>query len=237
MDFKSLSTAHYIFYFESASLAEQEISAIAEEQEHCFDRICNVLDVKYPGRITYYLLDSAEKVGVLFGVDEPINGFAVLGESKIYATYNQDIRCIGCHEDVHLISSVINIPKSDFLLEGLAMYFDETWWSISNEIWACYYKKKHCALSIQDMILNKDFYACDCMVTYPCAGAFIKFLINHYGMNSFIALYRYQGEDFDVAFESVYGLPLAEIEDVFWNEMLHIDFDISEIENALKDET
>ena len=51
MDFKSFSTAHYTFHYESGSLAEQEIAAIAAEQEQCFDRICTALGVSYSIKI------------------------------------------------------------------------------------------------------------------------------------------------------------------------------------------
>lgn len=117
---------HYIFYFKPDSLAEKEIDLIVREQEQCYHKICSTLGVAYPDRIAYYLLDSSEKVGTLFGDWGPINAFAALGENKIYATYNAEVKCTGCHEDTHLISSLLGVPPSEFLLEGLAMYFDET---------------------------------------------------------------------------------------------------------------
>ena len=97
-------------------------------------------------------MDSPEKVGILFGGNDPINAFAVLGENKIYAVYNPDVKCIGFHEDTHLISATLGIPQSEFLLEGLAMFFDKTWWGLQNERWACYYKTKSQDISIKSML-------------------------------------------------------------------------------------
>lgn len=142
------STPHYDFYFAEGSLADQNINSISKEQEECFNKICNKLKIDFSEKIEYYLLESPEEVGVIYGDNEPINGFAVWGENKIYAVYNENIKCIGPHEDTHLISFKINAPKSYFLVEGLAMYFDEKWWGIDNEAWTSYYKEKDREISI-----------------------------------------------------------------------------------------
>ena len=231
-----LESKHYIFYFEPGSLAEQEIELIAQEQEQCYDKICSTLGISYPDKIAYYLLDSAERVGALFGDWGPINAFAALGENKIFAVYNTDVKCTGCHEDTHLISSLLNVPQSEFLMEGLAMYFDETWWGLKNETWARYYKMTSGAdLSVKTMLENKDFYAYDCMISYPVAGAFVKHLIDRYGMDRFLALYQYKGSDYAAALASIYQLSLAEIEKDFWQALEAVEIDLAKINAALSE--
>ena len=182
-------TEHYIFTYKEMSLAEKDIKLIAKEQEKCFERICSVLKVNFWGKIHYYLLDSPEEVGKLYGDNEPINGFAVWGENKIYAVYNNDIKCIGPHEDTHLISFVINAPKSDFIVEGLAMYFDEKWWDVDNDAWASYYKNVNHEFSICELLDNQQFDKYGCEITYPIAGAFTKFLIDKYGIEKYLLLW------------------------------------------------
>lgn len=178
-------------------------------------------------------MDSPEKVGILFGGNDPINAFAVLGENKIYAVYNPDVKCIGFHEDTHLISATLGIPQSEFLLEGLAMFFDKTWWGLQNERWACYYKTKSQDISIKSMLETKDFYSFDCMISYPIAGAFIQFLIDRYGLERFKTLYQYPGSDYINTFESIYPASFSDIESAFWCEMLSIEIDIAQIEKLL----
>lgn len=92
---KTYSTPHYIFTYEEGSLAEKDIKMIADVQENSFNKICETLKVDFPEKIKYYLLDSKEKVGKLYGDNTPINGFAVWGENKVYAVYNNDTKCIG----------------------------------------------------------------------------------------------------------------------------------------------
>lgn len=83
----------------------------------------------YPERIDYYFTDSPRDIGrVIWKEDFPCNGVALCGRNKIYAVYTENIKCIGPHEDAHLISSMLGFPESDFVAEGMAMLFDESWW-------------------------------------------------------------------------------------------------------------
>ena len=148
-------SAHYIFHYAAGSAAEKDILFIAKEQEKCFSKICRTLEIDYIEKINYYLTDSPLEIGrVIWDEDAPCNGCALCGRNKIYATYNDDIKCIGSHEDTHLISFLINFPESDFLVEGLAMYMDGSWCGVPNEDWAAYYKTKHVNLSVKDLFDN-----------------------------------------------------------------------------------
>ena len=231
---KTYASDHYIFHFQPGSLAEKDIAAIAQEQERCFSRICAALKVNSLDPIHYFLLDSPEEVGVLFGGSEPINGFAVWGENKIYAVYNEDIQCIGAHEDAHLISFALNAPKSAFIAEGLAMYFDETWWGLPNETWAAYYRSVGRALSVTELLLGDGFYDADCMIAYPIAGAFTKYLIDTFGMDPYLALYQVKDTAYCEAFAHIFGHSIAELEASFWAHMNRQTLDIPAIQALLQ---
>jgi len=60
---------------------------------------------------------------------------------EIYAVYNGEIKCIGYHEDANILSYTTNRPKSNFIREGLAMYFDKFWWDKTNEEWVLLFLK------------------------------------------------------------------------------------------------
>lgn len=222
---------HYIFNYKTGSLAEKDIQKISAEQEKCFTKICDALNVNYEDIITYYLLDSPIEVGILYGGSEPINGFAVWGENKIYAVYNDEIKCIGCHEDAHLISFLINNPTSEFVVEGLAMYFDESWWGISNDVWASYYKEKETIPSIKDMLDNNIFAKLDCAITYPLAGAFTKYLITTYGMDKYIAFYKTNSDMYQDACIKIYNCQFEDLEHNFWQKIALIKYDLATMQS------
>ena len=48
------------------------------------------------------------------------------------------------------------------------------------------------------ILLNNDFYLDHSdEITYPIAGAFIKYLIDNYGIDLFISIYKFKGYNLD----------------------------------------
>lgn len=234
---ETYTSEHYVFHYQKGSLVEEEIQTISETQEKSFSKICCTLNVAYPERINYYFTDSPKAIGrVIWNEDLPCNGVALCGRNKIYAVYTENIKCIGAHEDTHLISFLINYPESDFVVEGLAMLFDELWWGLPNETWVSYYKAKHPDLSVKDLFDNNTFAETGCVIAYPIAGAFSKFLIDTFGMERYLDFYKYDGCEYDEIVHSIFGISLLEIETSFWNRMKAIPFDASTLERMLKDE-
>ena len=209
---KQYETEHYIFNFNEGSKAEAEIHEIAACQESCYRYICNVLKTQPSFKIEYTLCNTREEVGGIYGDNEPCNGFARM-PNQIIAVYNDQIQCIGFHEDAHIISYTHYRPDSPAIREGLAMYFDRKWWSIQNMDWVGYYLKKDLYLSI-DHLLDKDtFFSTDCSITYPIMGAFTDYLISTYGIETFLTVYKQQ--DIPQAMQAVYHKTPAELNDDF----------------------
>ena len=198
---KQFESEHYLFHYGAKTLAETDIAEIAARQEACFQYICNVLHAVPKFKIKYFLCDSPEEVGRIYGDDEPCNGFASPPDT-VYAVYNESVQCIGFHEDAHLISYILNRPDCPAIREGLAMYFDRKWWGIQNMDWAGYYQKTGRYLPVDKLLDKTYFFSRDCSVTYPIMGAFTDWLIATYGMDLFLTLY--QKQDPASAMEEVY---------------------------------
>ena len=234
---ETYATEHYVFHYQKGSLAEKEIKTISETQEDAFSKICCTLNIVYPEPINYYFTDSPKAIGrVIWNEDLPCNDVALCGRNKIYAVYTENIKCIGSHEDTHLISFLMNYPESDFVVEGLAMSFDGLWWGVPNEIWVSYYNTKHPDLSVKTLFDNNAFAETGCVIAYPIAGAFTKFLIDTFGIERYLDFYKYDGCEYDEAFHAILGASLMEIEASFWQAMKAIAFDAPLLEKMLKDE-
>ena len=219
MDYITYRTEHYIFHYRPDSPAERDIKLIADCQEECFKRITDTLKI-YPSFLFHYwLCDSPEEVGRIYGDNDPCNGFAAEPD-RVYAVYNDEIQCIGAHEDAHLVSYLINIPSSCFLREGLAMYFDGSWWGRDNRDWAreLYLDKK--ASSVSAYMQDDFFYSVDCSISYPIAGAFTAYLLETYGLKRYLTFYSYQDDDWEVHYRDIFGLSLAEIEEAFLQSLM-----------------
>ncbi len=193
---------HYIFNYNKGTQAERDILTIAKGQEDCFRYICKVLDAQPDFKIEYFLCDTPEKVGHIYGDDDPCNAFAA-PPNKIYAVYNEQVKCIGFHEDVHLISYLINRPDPPAIREGLAMYFDRKWWGIHNLDWCGFFLKTERYISVAALLTRKVFFETDCTICYPIMGAFTDYLIATYGHAAYLEMYKQQ--DIPQAMKAVFG--------------------------------
>lgn len=207
---EQFETEHYIFYYNANTRAAQDIPEIADFQESCFHHICKVLKTRPKFKIRYYLCDSPEEVGHLYGDNEPCNGFTAPPDT-IYAVYNEQIQCIGYHEDAHIISYTINRPDTPAIREGLAMYFDRKWWDIPNLDWVLYYRNNGKYISIEALQNREIFFSSNCAISYPIMGAFTDYLISCYGIDTYLEFYRSKAP----SWESSYGKTLSELENDF----------------------
>lgn len=228
---KQFESKHYIFNFNEDSKAEKDIVAIAKYQENCFSHICNALKVKPNFKIEYFLCNTPEEVGKIYGDNEPCNGFASF-PNRVYAVYNENIQCIGFHEDAHVISYLINNPDCPAIKEGLAMYFDKEWWGINNIDWVCFYLQNKQYIPINLLLDKEYFFKIDCTITYPIMGVFTDYLITSYGINLYKKMYKNQ--DIKKALTQVYNKSIEELNHDFISfiSLHHINDDLKkEIEN------
>ena len=116
------------------------------------------------------------------------------------------------------------------------MSFDGLWWGVPNETWVSYYKTKHPDLSVKALFDNDTFAEKGCVITYPIAGAFTKFLIDTFGIGMYLDFYKYDGCEYDEAVCTIFGNSLSELETSFWNAMKDITHDATVLEKMLKDE-
>lgn len=219
---KSYETSNYIFYYQENSTAEKDISKIAQLQQSCFEYICNVLQVTLNFKIEYYLCETPDDVGRIYGDNEPCNGFAC-SPNKIYAVYNEGTKCIGFHEDAHIVSYTINTPNVTAIREGLAMYFDKKWWGIQNLDWTGYFIKTGKYVSINDLLDDEIFYSIDCSIAYPIVGAFTEWLISSYGIDKYLQFYKY--ENSSIALSLVYNQTSEELSKAFVDYVRFFEID------------
>ncbi len=224
MDWNSKKSKHYIFYYHTGSTAERDITKIIKTQESCYDNICEILKVKMNRKIRYFLCESPGEVGELYGDNEPANGIAKM-PNEIFAVYNEKIRCIGFHEDVHLISyTTLGKPKPTLIREGLAMYFDKIWWGLPNEAWVQVFIRTGLYPGLSALTTNKKFHRYSDSITYPLAGVFVDYLVALFGIRKFKEFFKTVNTDFDKCFFEVFGISLDDFEDKFIRYIMNYEY-------------
>lgn len=225
---EKLESEHYIFYFEKDSLAKKDIEKIEKEQENCYYQITKTLKIDFKGKITYYLCDNPEMLGIIYGDNEPCNGFADARNNAIYAVYNENIKCIGAHEDAHIISYLYNRPDSAAIREGLAMYFDQVWWDIDNYVCTKIYYDNGKYHSILQMIKDEIFYDIPCEISYPIVGAFTDYVISRCGIDKYIDFYKNK----NIMWEKYLGISINDLEKGFLEKIQNLKLDSNTRINA-----
>lgn len=184
-------TQHYIFHVHPGSVAQRDLPEITREQERCFARITQELGVTPEEPLHYILCDTPRECAAfwheLFEDDSysELNGFADCPYA-VYAVYNEEIRCIGAHEDAHIIAHRLHPQPCAALCEGLAMYFDGVWWGEANEAWVRRFLADGRYLPLRELMDNDRFYDLPCEVTYPIVGAFTRYGVERLGMQGYL---------------------------------------------------
>jgi len=212
-------TEHYVFNFIKGSLAEKDIWDIACTQEMCFNKICRILKTVYPRKISYWFYSSPEVLGKYLCDDNPCNGLSITDDVcddigtkvsldgseensfvvppySIHAVYEEKIKCIGAHEDTHMIAAEINEPSSDFLCEGLAMFMEGKWWGKPNKYWVEQFAKDNICPKPSELIdiPADEFWNIETRISYPLAGAWVELFIAEYGIDKFLNVYSQRSE-------------------------------------------
>ena len=213
---------HYLFHYEVGTAAEQDIEEIADKQEQCFAHICSILCINPSIKIEYFLCNSPEDVGRIYGDNEPCNGFTVM-PNQIYAVYNDKVKCVGFHEDAHIISYTINRPDCPAIREGLAMFFDRKWWGIHNLDWVGIFLKNDLYIPVEKLLDKEFFFAQECSITYPIMGAFTEWLISRFGIEKFKGLFM--ESDIVNSMGHIYGGTPAELNRAFVSYVQLFDTD------------
>ena len=220
--FSEHRTAHYVLHYRPDSAAARDIGLIAATQEDCFARITGALQVTPDVPLHYILLESAGEAGQLYEQHTgtsigPLNGCACFPDTVV-AVYNDDVQCIGMHEDTHLIAQLVGDPWQGFIIEGLAMYMDGVWWSEPNELWVRRFLADGRYVPLAQLMPNDGFFRVPCEVSYPIAGAFTRYLAETLGGLP-VYLKRVYAADCDAEKEqclpALLGKPMAAIEEDF----------------------
>ncbi len=102
------------------------------------------------------------------------------------------------HEVVHLYASRFGSPTALFS-EGFAVAHQVNpvtgdlvpkWSSVPVHTWARRFRREGRLIGIAELLESSDFRRFDDNVTYPEAGSFIRYLIDEYGLDKMLELFR-----------------------------------------------
>lgn len=211
-------SAHYIFHYTKASEAEKDIEHIEETQEQAYEKITRLLATPTPvQKISYYFYPDEATKTRLMGDDW--YALTILNEWRIHVLYTEEHKPIGPHEDTHLLSLHLG-QATPFIAEGLAEYVVGHAWDGTPHL--DYVRKgKELGLDMnpahyltpEDWFNTPDEHA---IVFYSLAASWTRFLIDTYGLQTYLAFYKQvprtdKQSDVEDAYLHVFGKPLQEL--------------------------
>jgi len=144
-------------------------------RENAFQKIKNTLGCTLPKKVDFFVWDTKEepleKFKIKLGLSDPINA----------CVYSHKKQTIG-HEMTHVISHYLgqNPQKTGLINEGLAVYFNMENNDKLETLKGTINKGGYNNLEVSDFWENWQNYPDE--ISYPLAGAFIKVLIDKYGI-------------------------------------------------------
>ncbi|NQE53859.1 hypothetical protein C5S29_09725 [ANME-1 cluster archaeon GoMg3.2] len=108
---------------------------------------------------------------------------------EVHSLYTNKVKCIGEHEDTHLLSLSLGVAVFLFS-EGLAEFMSEKWHQKDIDFWAKKYLKKNKLYNLDFLINSKNWNKINEMIAYPQSGSFVRYLIKAYGLKKFKQAYK-----------------------------------------------
>ncbi len=142
-------------------------------------------------KIDYILCRDSDQIEKITGY--PARGQFLIASDAIITSYNCHY-----HEIVHFFINYVleenNLYTNPFILEGLAVALGGRGGKIPDVILDMgYYLQKKGFLNYKEIQTFKGFYDNNASLSYPLAGLYVKFLLEHLSLDDFLKLYRTSG--------------------------------------------
>jgi len=184
---------HFDIYYKKDTLAERDIDKIARQRDSGYEEIGKFLGITPDVRLSLIFFEDMETKRKETGHQ----GAGMARGTNIVEVYNNETQLDPYHETTHILASAIGHPPAIFN-EGFATYMSERLGKNLGGGDASLYQKVRDLKSKGDWISLKDLIVYDDIgpewsrppVSYPEAGAFVKFLIDTYGKEKFLQAYK-----------------------------------------------
>ena len=181
------STEHFYCFYEVNSTASGEIEKIKSYLEANYYPLLKLLGIQvYPPRIKFFMLESREKMALLFGYQT--NGKSIPKDNATWSVIGPEVNALAMHEICHVISNnVFGNCKENWINEGLAVYSDNEWYGYDLHQLSNYFLEKDKIIPLKELFGKMKAY--NSMISYPEAGSIVKFIYEKYGLDAIKVLW------------------------------------------------
>ncbi|MDR1876032.1 MAG: hypothetical protein LBQ84_00250 [Flavobacteriaceae bacterium] len=199
---KSFQTSEFIFYYLPGSKAEKNLALVEQKIARGITKakeITKITTLKIP--LYYFIVDDRKEFNTLTKLNHSavsysrsntiIESYALLGEA---------------HEVVHLITHQNWGNSRTWVMEGIAVYSDDSWngKSLEKTCFELWQNKE--LIPLEKLLKNTKFSHFNSQISYPQSGLLVKYLIQTYGWDRFLKFWKKPDS------EKIYALTIPELE-------------------------
>ena len=214
-DWQVLDTAHYSYHVRPGSFAQQNLGRLAEVLEDQYEATLRALDIRYAGRVSMFLHDSAADAGFESGR----GGTAYPDTESVRATavppLNDGLFVLLSHEANHVIQqNAIGRPGTYFMGEGLAsaVLSERSHQQGRTYLYDWTARSGAQIPNLSRLIDDDQWTGYDHRTAYDASASFLAYLLETGGPQRVKQLQPLTSAEFERRFSEIYGRSLSDAE-------------------------
>lgn len=204
-------SANFDFYFVPNTLGDARWNLLREYTETTYKEFKKIFEQGFPGKINYFFAPCLLKEVQW----DKRGGFAIdPTRSNCFALYSHNYNTIDAFPGILTRTYKYLGYSPPILVEGLAGYLDAA------HFYARDLKEKSELPPISNILRSIDYFSLPGYNNASTAASFVKYLVDTYGLNRFLELYRTSTDlSIDAQFPAVYDISLDSLE-TDWHHLL-----------------
>lgn len=217
-------TQHFTIYY-SPGIEESEKKNISLQHEYHYMDIHNKYGLSVDDKIVSYIFSDGKEKRKLFGAENA--DVAKTWSNSIFLNVDNYFNSLR-HELAHIFSAKFGVTPfkvaawfNPALIEGFAMAIEDNYDDNTNHYLAWLAKQSGYSIPLESLFSGFTFFTKASSFSYIVSGSFTQFLIDKYGIEKFINIYR--GEDF----QKVYKKNISQLEEEYYSYLNEFNFRIN----------
>jgi hypothetical protein len=212
-EWSQYDSARFSFLVRPGSFAEASRSTLADVLEDQYDETLRRLDLRYTGRISAYLFDSASDAGLKTNH----SGVAYPDTESLRAVcvppLDGNLFVLLSHEANHVIQKVtLGRPGTHFMNEGLPSAVLSTRYHSYGSAYLYDWTAANASAIPPLAVLVDDDRWDSSETAYKASASFLSYLLETHGSARIKSLYQVLSKDFQKQIAEIYGRPLEVLE-------------------------
>ena len=213
-NWRVIDSPHFAFHVRPGSFAEQNISTLIEVLEDQYTFALRTLDIRYAGRISLFLFESAadadeqsERSGTAYPDTEAARAIV---SPPLETTFG-----LVAHESNHVILyNGIGPPATSFMNEGLASAVMSERYHAGGKSFLYPWTARNDARipPLTDLVDDDKWSDVDSQIAYNASASFLVYTLDLGGPDRLKQLQPVRSSEFAARFQQIYGKPLDQAE-------------------------